>query len=71
MSFDVSVGKNCPLRRVFPPIIPSGLGELRACTIDGLDRGDVTDTVLIRSKADDRAVLLMKSDILILKSTVA
>jgi hypothetical protein len=71
MSFDVSVGKYCPLRRVFPPIIPGGLGELRASTIDGLDRGDVTDTVLIRSKADDRTVLLMKSDILMFKATVA
>jgi hypothetical protein len=71
MSFDVSVGKYRPLRWVFPTIIPGGLRELRASTVNSLDCGYVTDTVLVWSKAHNGTVLLMKSDILMLKASMA
>lgn len=71
LRLDISIGKHSPLRGMFPSIIPSRLGKLRASPVDRLDGRDIADAVLVRGNAHNRTVLLMEADVLVLKSTVA
>lgn len=52
---------------MFPPIVPCRLGEVRAGSIYGSDRGDIADTILIGGDADNGPVLSMQLNVFTLK----
>ena len=69
MSLDIPVCKNSPLRRMFPCVIPSGLGEARTSSVDSLDGRGIADTILIRSQPHDGAILFMQGNIVVFESS--
>lgn len=71
MSFNISIGKNSPLSRVLPSIIPSRLGKLRTSPIDSLDCREVTYAIVIWSKTHNWPIFLMKLNVFVLETTVA
>jgi hypothetical protein len=65
MPLNIPIRKNSPLRGMFPPIIPSRLSELRPGTIDCFDGSCVADTVMVRTEADNGAILFMELDVFV------
>ena len=71
MSFNISVGKNGPLGRMLPSIIPGRLGEAGPSSVDCFDRRDVADAVEIRSNAHNGAVLFVQANVVMLKLAIS
>lgn len=71
MSFDIPVGKNGPLSGMLPSIIPSRLGEAGPSSVDCLDRRGIADAVVIWSNAHDWAVLIVQTNVVMLKLAIS
>jgi len=71
MSLDIAIREYSPLLRMSPAIIPCRLRKLGTRPINCFDVGYITDAIMIWGNTDDRAILLMEIDVVVLKLSFA